>query len=302
MKAVYDAVTNDGVTPNGKIMSFRKIVRKLDFCWKRTEDNRNVLIEKPEISCGAAVKTLSTAISSSSGMHCGLGFLVKVGGIPSTISQFDEACNTDANMSLCSCVIPVTNVKEEEEMIIQIAKVDFVEDIFYTLKNQLQDSTARGAVQVASPTLLTALQVYSPAFSGKTSAICKVHTPSVSWVMTTSLASRTVPGVVGFDGLCGVVGPWTIHSASHLASPPLFMATHSYLPLSSGATSSISSVYISSSSRILYLMSGFRDQMTQECMKDSMTFDRGSTEKQKLKVDPCLQQSVQWSRILFSDV
>ena len=49
MKAVYEAVINDGVALRGKLTSFKKIVHNLGFRWKKTEDNRKLLIEKPDI-------------------------------------------------------------------------------------------------------------------------------------------------------------------------------------------------------------------------------------------------------------
>nr|CAI5817021.1 unnamed protein product [Callosobruchus analis] len=49
MQVVYEAVINDGVSLSGKLTSFKKIVRKLGFRWRRTEDNRKVLLEKTDI-------------------------------------------------------------------------------------------------------------------------------------------------------------------------------------------------------------------------------------------------------------
>ncbi|VEN52190.1 unnamed protein product, partial [Callosobruchus maculatus] len=49
MQAVYQAVINDGVALRGKLTSFKKIVHKLGFRWRKTEDNRKLLIEKTDI-------------------------------------------------------------------------------------------------------------------------------------------------------------------------------------------------------------------------------------------------------------
>ena len=71
-------------------------------------------------------------------------------------------------------------------------------------------STTRDAAQTASPTLLMARQVYSPASSGNTSLIANLQTPSESWYIVTSLASFTgsflwnqVTLGVGFPVTCG---------------------------------------------------------------------------------------------------
>lgn len=49
MAAVFQAVKEDGVNFEGKLSSFRAVVRKMGFRWQKTEDNRKMLIEKTEI-------------------------------------------------------------------------------------------------------------------------------------------------------------------------------------------------------------------------------------------------------------
>jgi transposase len=50
MKAVFEAVKNeDSMNFTGKIRSFRRLVHRLGFRWKKCHNNRQVLIEKTEI-------------------------------------------------------------------------------------------------------------------------------------------------------------------------------------------------------------------------------------------------------------
>jgi transposase len=50
MKAVYEAVKDEGgVNFTGKIRSFRRLVHKIGFRWKKTQDNRKTLVEKFDI-------------------------------------------------------------------------------------------------------------------------------------------------------------------------------------------------------------------------------------------------------------
>lgn len=65
-------------------------------------------------------------------------------------------------------------------------------------------------MQTASPTGFTARQVYSPASSGNTSVMAKLHTPSVSCIIVISL-----PSLIGllswYHSTLGVGFPWTMH-------------------------------------------------------------------------------------------
>jgi transposase len=50
MKAVFEAVKDEeGVNFTGKIRSFRRLVHKIGFRWKKTQDNRKTLVEKSDI-------------------------------------------------------------------------------------------------------------------------------------------------------------------------------------------------------------------------------------------------------------
>jgi hypothetical protein len=49
METVFDAVKQEGICLEGKLTTFRNIVKKLGFTWRKTKDNRMVLIEKSEI-------------------------------------------------------------------------------------------------------------------------------------------------------------------------------------------------------------------------------------------------------------
>jgi hypothetical protein len=50
MKAVFEAVKDEeGVNFTGKIRSFRRLVHKIGFGWKKTQDNRKTLVEKFDI-------------------------------------------------------------------------------------------------------------------------------------------------------------------------------------------------------------------------------------------------------------
>uniref|UniRef100_A0A6P7H5N0 Uncharacterized protein LOC114346491 n=1 Tax=Diabrotica virgifera virgifera TaxID=50390 RepID=A0A6P7H5N0_DIAVI len=48
MSAVYNAVKNE-LNFQGKLSSFRKVVKKLGFKWQKTNDNRKILMEKSHI-------------------------------------------------------------------------------------------------------------------------------------------------------------------------------------------------------------------------------------------------------------
>lgn len=50
MKAIFELLkTEEGVNFTGKLSSFRNLIRKMGFRWKKTQDNRKVLIEKTDI-------------------------------------------------------------------------------------------------------------------------------------------------------------------------------------------------------------------------------------------------------------
>lgn len=77
---------------------------------------------------------------------------------------------------------------------------------------------------------------------------------SVSGCMTVGAwSAEACAGTLAGPLLLGAV---TTHSASQRASPAELIATHSYCPLSSELVSMINSVYVLSSSSILYRMSG----------------------------------------------
>jgi hypothetical protein len=50
MARVFEAVKQEGVCLTGKLTSFRRIVKKLGFCWQMTKDKRTSLMGKPDIS------------------------------------------------------------------------------------------------------------------------------------------------------------------------------------------------------------------------------------------------------------
>lgn len=49
MAAVFQRVKEELASFRGKLSSFRRVVHKMGFRWKKTQDNRKTLVEKPEI-------------------------------------------------------------------------------------------------------------------------------------------------------------------------------------------------------------------------------------------------------------
>ncbi|KAL3277837.1 hypothetical protein HHI36_013179 [Cryptolaemus montrouzieri] len=49
MRTIHQSLIDDGFELPGKLSSFRKIVSNLGFRWRKSEDNRKVLVEKFEI-------------------------------------------------------------------------------------------------------------------------------------------------------------------------------------------------------------------------------------------------------------
>jgi transposase len=58
MKAVFEAVKDEeGVNFTGKIRSFRRLVHKIGFRWKKTQDNRKTLVKPHRENMGACEKS-----------------------------------------------------------------------------------------------------------------------------------------------------------------------------------------------------------------------------------------------------
>jgi hypothetical protein len=49
MQTIFDAVKQEGVCLEGKLTTFRNVVKTLGFTCGKTKDNRMVLFKKPEI-------------------------------------------------------------------------------------------------------------------------------------------------------------------------------------------------------------------------------------------------------------